>query len=506
MRRFAAGNMLPYLWIGPQTSSAPTICKPMARDKKDKKKQDKSIPKSRVRRSAKLGTVFGSEGVRYAGTVTANIARTKKKRSEKLEQRHIDTAENLLETLGTMKGAAMKMGQLASFIDIDFLPEEYRELYQKKLAELRTSAPSMSWSKVKKVLDEEYEEPIEEFFESFEHEAFAAASIGQVHRAVLHDGRRVAVKIQYPGVAAALRADVSNAGMILRMAKAIAPGLDSKAVAAELKERVLEELDYEYEAQNHRDFARAYRGHPFIYVPDVVTRLSRGRVLVTEYIEGTGFEQIKEMDQSIRSRFGEIIFRFHFGSIIHLQHFNADAHPGNYLLLEDGKAAFMDFGMTKRLDKEQIELEARLIQAVIEDSPEKLREAMHTLGFVRNPKKMDAERLMAQVMSIGGWYLEDDEIEITPEYVMSVLMSSSDPRSEFFDMMRKQNIPANELMGRRMETGVLAVLGKLRAKRNWHRIGNEWWFGDPPATELGKQEREFFESKGEIWAPLAGER
>jgi predicted unusual protein kinase regulating ubiquinone biosynthesis (AarF/ABC1/UbiB family) len=171
----------------------------------------------------------------------------------------------------------------------------------------------MPWEKVRKVLVEEYDEPYEELFAEIETEAFAAASIGQVHRARLPDGRRVAVKIQYPGVDAAIRADLSNAGMILRFAKALAPGLDSKAVAAELKERVLEELDYEYEAQNQRTFSRAYRGHPFVYVPDVVTRLSRNRVLVTEYVEGTGFEEIKQLDEDARSRFGEVVFRFYLG-------------------------------------------------------------------------------------------------------------------------------------------------------------------------------------------------
>ena len=120
---------------------------------------------------------------------------------------------------------------------------------------------------------------------------------------MLHDGREVAVKIQYPGIDAAIRADLSNAGMILRLAKAIAPGLDAKAVAEELRERVLEELDYEHEAQNQRSFARAYRGHPFICVPDVVTRLSRSRVLVTEYVEGIGFEEVKQLDQEERNRF-----------------------------------------------------------------------------------------------------------------------------------------------------------------------------------------------------------
>src|SRR5439155_9312673 len=134
---------------------------------------------------------------------------------------------------------------------------------------------------------------------------------------------------------------LSNAGMILRFAKALAPGLDSKAVAAELKERVLEELDYEYEAQNQRTFSRAYRGHPFIYVPDVVTRLSRNRVLVTEYVQGTSFDEIKQLDADARSRFGEVVFRFYLGSIFQLQHFNADAHPGNYVLIGDGRGGFL---------------------------------------------------------------------------------------------------------------------------------------------------------------------
>src|SRR6266516_3980609 len=162
----------------------------------------------------------------------------------------------------------------------------------------------MPWKQVREVLEEEWEEPVEELFEDFEQEAAAAASIGQVHRATLPDGRRVAVKIQYPGIAAAIRADLSNASMLLRLGKALAPGLDAKAVARELKERVLEELDYEYEAQNQRSFARAYRGHPFIYVPDVITRLSRSRVLVTEYVQGAKFEQVKQLDDDQRGRFG----------------------------------------------------------------------------------------------------------------------------------------------------------------------------------------------------------
>jgi predicted unusual protein kinase regulating ubiquinone biosynthesis (AarF/ABC1/UbiB family) len=452
-------------------------------------RDDKDIPTGRIRRTAQVGSVVGSQGARYAGTVARNLTRDPEGAAQALEQRHLDVAEQMVETLGRMKGAAMKIGQLASFIDTEFLPPEYRDLYQDKLATLRSTAPPMPWKKVRRVLDEEWEEPVEELFEDFEHDAAAAASIGQVHRAVLPDGRQVAVKVQYPGVASAIAADMQNAGLILRLAKAFAPGLDAKAAAAELKERVMEELDYELEAQNQRAFARGYRGHPFIHVPDVVTRLSTERVLVSEWVDGAGFDEVRALPQAERDRFGEIVFRFCFGSIYHLQHFNADAHPGNYLLLPNGRVAFLDFGMTKHLDQDQIELEIAALQAIFDDDPEELRVALHDLGFLNDPQKVDAELLMEHVRAVGGWYMEDRDVTIDSARVMEAIAAVSDPRSSFYRVMRRENLPANELMGRRMESGVLAVLGQLQATRNWYRIGREWWFGEPPATELGELER-----------------
>jgi predicted unusual protein kinase regulating ubiquinone biosynthesis (AarF/ABC1/UbiB family) len=462
---------------------------------------DEKIPKGRVRRSARLGSVMGVQATRYAGTKTANVVRSDESAAEKLEDRHLETAMKMVSALGQMKGAAMKLGQLASFVDTEFLPPEYRELYQEQLAKLRTDAPSFSWEQISAVLEEEYGEPAEAVFSEIEHEAFAAASIGQVHRARLHDGRIVAVKIQYPGVAAALEADLANAGTLVRLAKAIAPGLDAGAIAAELRERVLEELDYEYEAQNQRVFSRAYRDHPFIYVPDVLTRLSRRRVLVSEYVNGTGFEEVKALPKEERDRFGEIVYRFFFGSIYHLQHFNADSHPGNFLLMPDGRVAFLDFGMTKKLDPEQIQLEQRAIDAASRNDPEELRQALHELGFIKNPSKLDAERLMEHVMVVGGWYMEDREYEVSSRRVMKVIESTSDPRSEFYGLMRRESVPAEELMGRRMETGVLAVLAQLQAKRNWHRIMREWVYADPPSTELGEAEWAYFEARGERRIP-----
>lgn len=463
---------------------------------------ESKIPKGRLRRSAKLGSAIGTQGARYAGTKASNLVRGRDSAQEKLDQRHLETAARMVSTLGQMKGAAMKIGQFASFIDIEFIPEEYREIYQEQLAALRDDAPAMPWEQIEEVLLDEYDgEPLDRMFESIEREAIAAASIGQVHRGTLLDGRRVAIKVQYPGVAEALEADLRNAGMLMQLARALAPGLDAKAVTRELRERVLEELDYEYEAQNQRSFSRAYRGHPFIYVPDVITRLSRRRVLVTELVEGIGFEQVKQLGQEERSRFGEILFRGSFGSIYHLQHFNADPHPGNYILMDDGRVAFLDFGMTKKLDREQIELEQRAVDAAVRNDPEGLSQALHELGFIKRPSKVDAERLMNHVKAVGGWYMEDRELEVEPGLVMKAIEATHDPRSEYYDLMRRESIPADELMGRRMEIGVFAVLGQLRAKRNWHRIMREWVYADPPSTELGRQEWEYFESRGVMQVP-----
>src|ERR687890_771474 len=229
------------------------------------------------------------------------------------ERRQMEAAEQIFDVLGQMKGAAMKVGQVASFIDTGAFPPEFQERIQAKLAELRDAAPRVPFQRMRKVVEDDLGEKLDEVFAEFREEAVAAASIGQVYRGRLHDGREVAVKVQYPGVAQAVRADLQNLGLIMRVAKRMAPGMDAKAVSREIRERLTDELDYELEAQHQRTLARIFRGHPFIRVPEVVTSLSRERVLVSEYVTGLGFDAIKELDQATRDRVGEIIFRFFFG-------------------------------------------------------------------------------------------------------------------------------------------------------------------------------------------------
>lgn len=459
-------------------------------------KDDRSISKSRIGRAARVGRALGGQGIKLAGTASANVVRGREGGHAALEKRHADSAEQMVKTLGSLKGVAIKVAQMASIIDVDLLPEEYREIYQRELGSLRQNAPSMSWKKVQHVVADQWDQPLSKIFSEFDHQATAAASIGQVHRATLKDGRDVAVKIQYPDIADALRADVENAALFLRLGRMIAPGLDAKAVAKELKARVLEELDYELEAQNQRRFARAYRGHPFICVPEVVTELSRERVMVSEWVEGMEFDQVTELPQSKRDRFGEIIYRFAFGSIYHLNQLNADAHPGNYVWMEDGRVAFLDFGMTKRLEERQIKLQVAAVAAVLNDDPESFGIAMEDLGFIKDRSKFNVELLMDHVRLVGGWYLSDKKQKISRRYVAKALSAISDPRGEYFELVRTASLPADELMGRRMETGVLAVLGRLEASANWTRMGREWWFAEEPSTPLGREEWKFFEERG----------
>ena len=452
-------------------------------------KRDKPLPKGRVRRTAKVAGLAGGQAARGYATRAANVARSDEGRRAANERRQIKAAEQIVEVLGQMKGAAMKVGQVASFIDLSGLPPEVQDTFQAKLAALRDSAPQVAFKEMRKVIESDYGEKLAEVFAEFEEEPLAAASIGQVYRARLHDGRRVAVKVQYPGVAQAVRADLQNLGLLLRAAKRMAPGLDPKAMAHEIRERMTEELDYEHEAQAQRAFSRAWRGHPFVVIPDVVTSLSREHVLVSEWVDGLGFEEVKQLEQPARDRFGEIVFRFFFGSLYRMGHFSGDPHPGNYLLMPDDRVAFMDFGMTKRIPPEQIEREAGVIRAGLEGDADGLHERLVEMGFyAADDAELDPQRVLEHMQALQGFYAEDREFTITREYVARVMFDASDPRSEYWDLMKRGTLPPEALLARRMEGLTLGVLGHLSATANWHRIMSEWLYDGPPATPLGDAE------------------
>lgn len=454
--------------------------------------KDDKIPTGRIRRSSQVGRLAATQAAKQMGTRAANLTRTEEASQAALSKRQLETAEQIVAALGTMKGAAMKLGQMLSFMDVGLVPEEFREDFQAKLAELRDAAPKVSFKEMRKVIEREYGEKLDEVFETFDPVPIAAASIGQVYKARLHDGRDVAVKVQYPGIGAAVRADMQNLGLILRLMKSVAPGLDPKAMGEEIRERIDEELDYELEASNQRTLARIYRGHPFIVVPDVMTDLSHEKVIVSEFVSGRGFEECKQLPDEERNRIGEIIFRFYFGSMYRHHQFSGDPHPGNSMLLDDGRMAFLDFGLFKRLPGAVAEFELELQRLGIQRRGEELIEHLSRGGWISGKKEYEPDEVIAQFDEFVGWFTKDEERTLTPEYATRVMLEMSDPRSSFFGKMRHETLPPDHLFGRRLETLTLAVLGQLRATANWGAIAREWIDGSPPRTELGRQEAAFY--------------
>jgi predicted unusual protein kinase regulating ubiquinone biosynthesis (AarF/ABC1/UbiB family) len=450
------------------------------------------LPTGRWRRAAKVGRLAGGQAARGYATKAANVARSEDGRRDAAARRQVEAAEQIFEVLGQMKGAAMKVGQVASFIDTGAFPPEFQERVQAKLAELRDAAPRVSFDRMRKLIEADMGERLDGVFAEFDEEAVAAASIGQVYRARLHDGREVAVKVQYPGVAQAVRADLQNLGLIMRVAKRMAPGMDAQAMTREIRERLTDELDYEHEAQQHRAFARTWRAHPFIYVPPVLTELSSEHVLVTEWVDGRGFEEVRELDRPTRDRFGEIVFRFFFGSLYRNGHFSGDPHPGNYRLMDDGRVAFLDFGMTKRVSRADLAAEIAAVRFGMEGDVEGLHRQLGAMGFFDPADdEVTPQAVFDHFHDVTRWYIEDREVTVDRALVSQVLIDFGDPRSRHWQLMRRETMPAQAMLARRMEALTLGVLGQLGATANWHRIAREWLFGDEPSTELGRLEQPF---------------
>jgi predicted unusual protein kinase regulating ubiquinone biosynthesis (AarF/ABC1/UbiB family) len=453
---------------------------------------DERIPTSRAARAAKVGRLAATEAARHAGTHAANVVRPPERRRAALERRHLESADQILTVLGTMKGAAMKFGQMLSFVDLGVVPKDARPEFQRKLAALRDSAPQVPFGRMMRVLEEEVGRPRASVFSEFDDQPIGVASIGQVYRAQLKDGTEVAVKVQYPGVAAAVRADMKNLGLMLRLIQRVVPGVDTDAIAQEIRLRVGEELDYELEARNQRAFAAVFRGHPFVVVPDAIPDLSGKRVLVSEYVEGRPFEAIRDDPEATRDRVGEIIYRFFCGTLYRRHEFSGDPHPGNFLLQADGRVAFFDFGLFKRMDADSVALELACQRAACEARAEDLHRLMAEARILPEPERVDPERWLAYCRDAVGWYLIDEEVQLTPEMATEALIESLAPQSAYFTTFRHQHLPSEHLLARRLELFTEALLGQLRARANWHRIAREWMYGDAPVTELGALEAEFY--------------
>lgn len=440
----------------------------------------------RVRRGVRLARA----GAKGAAGMSASRARGFVGGDRREAELHARMAEDLAEVLGDMKGAAMKLGQLLSFVDLD-LPPEVQSTYHEALASLRDQAPAFDPGAIDEVLRDAYGEGPEHVFASFDPTPIAAASIGQVHAAKLHDGRDVVVKVQYPGVADAVRADLRNAESFAPLARLISPNQEVQPLLEELRERVFDELDYEREAQYQRAFANRYREHPFIHVPDIVGDLCRQQVLVSERIYGRTFDElVAEGSDDDRQRVGEIIFRYAFGSIGRFRLFNGDPHPGNYLV-EDGPdgltVAFLDYGSVKLFSRERYASMRRLEAAMSYGDQDAAIDALRDAGFLPRSANVDERAVYEWFRLYTRPVTADQPFTFTSEFAADVIRSSADPRSPLADVVRRLNLPSDYLLLNRIQWGLNSVLGRLEATGDWRAIRDEYLDDEQqPATELGE--------------------
>ncbi|HSD77539.1 MAG TPA: AarF/ABC1/UbiB kinase family protein [Solirubrobacteraceae bacterium] len=446
------------------------------------------IPTSRLGRTAKLGGLVAGQGARWLGTRAADVVRSDERADRARGEWALRAADELVEQLGQMKGAAMKIGQVLSTVDWDVIPEGEREGFKERLGALRDAVPPADPAAIRRVVEQDLGGPLSEHFADFSEQAVAAASIGQVHRATTHDGRDVAVKIQYPGIAEAVETDLRNVNLLFPLIRRLAPGLDVKAIATELRERIGEELDYEIEAQHQRTIARAFRGHPFVKIPEVDTELSTRRVLVTEFVEGAGFEAMKRSDEATRDRIGEILFRFFYGLLTRERLSAGDPHPGNYLYLDDRRVCFLDFGLMRKVPAAYLDGERALARAVVERDAHAVHRGLAHLGYLPDPDGFDPQLVLDQLHTAGEWYFTPGFRRLDPAYVRNAVEVGSSPRSPYFEQMRRQTVPPEALLIRRMEGLLFAVLGELRAGADWSAMAQEYIADAPPSTELGRIE------------------
>jgi predicted unusual protein kinase regulating ubiquinone biosynthesis (AarF/ABC1/UbiB family) len=410
-------------------------------------------------------------------------------------------AERYAEALGEMKGAAMKVGQILSFVGTDGLVSApHLETFQSALARLQDDVPPLSEHEIASVIESELGARPEDIFAFFSPRPIAAASIGQVHLARLADGTELAVKVQYPGVADAIRADLANTDVLASIIRAgagllgpRAPRLDPKAVVDEVRARVGEELDYRVEAANQQEFATIYDGHPFIHVPSVHPELSTGRVLTMDYVHGRRWSSALDADETLRWRWGETIFRFVFGSLHRHGVFNADPHPGNYLFHDDGSVTFLDFGCVKRFTAERLSVMSAVVDAALGDDADGVRRAFMDLGMLSedDAQRIDPHRLLEFYRYALRDRWDDQPFTQTPEFAAEIVARSYEPLGPWYDVTRRFQMPKDLVLLNRINLGASSVLGHLYATADWRAIDHEIRHNGPPATKLGRLEAQW---------------
>jgi predicted unusual protein kinase regulating ubiquinone biosynthesis (AarF/ABC1/UbiB family) len=451
---------------------------------------------SRRSRNLELARMGAGVGATFASVQARKLFASAARREELDDELRLRSAEQVAERLGNMKGALMKIGQMASYLD-DGLPEPVRLA----LAQLQADAPAMTAELAAEVVEQELGRPPEAVFREWDPVPIAAASIGQVHRAVATDPttgreRAVAVKVQYPGVGDAIEADLRNTELLGALLKQGFTGLDPDEMVAEIKQRVTEELDYRNEADNQARFAARYREHPFISVPDVIRPLSTSKVLTSELVVGSTWRELLTWDQRERDLAGEALFRFVFRSLYGMHAFNGDPHPGNYLFHGDGRVSFLDFGLVRYFDAGEMATFIGMVKAAAHDhDPAAFRRVVENAGLLRAGAPVSTEEAAAYFSHFYEAVREDRPMTWTKEYASRIVRHTFDRASP---IAHYATVPRAFVFIQRINLGLYALLGDLGARGNYRRMAEELWpfTSGPPSTPLGELEAGWLASVG----------
>ena len=427
------------------------------------------IPRRALTRSAKMaGLPLGMAGRATVGLGKRIGGRPAEVVAAELQAR---TAEQIFQVLGQLKGGAMKFGQAMSVFEAA-LPEDVAAPYRLALTKLQEAAPPLPVATVHKVLASELGADWRSWFLSFDDAPAAAASIGQVHRAVWTDGRSVAVKIQYPGAGAALLGDLKQLSRLARVFSALSPGLDVKPLLAELERRVAEELDYVLEAQSQSTFAAAYEGNDEILVPPVVTGSSR--VLVTEWIDGVPLSRIiAEGTPAERDRAALLLARFLYSGPVLAGLLHADPHPGNFRLLPDGRLGVIDFGAVDHLPDGVPESIGRVVRLAIENDADAVMRELRAEGFIKDELELDPHEVLDYLRPM----LEPvaaPTFRFTRAWLRTQAVRIADPRSPAAALGRQLNLPPSYLLIHRVAIGMIGVLCQLGGEGEFRAEMEKW--------------------------------
>jgi predicted unusual protein kinase regulating ubiquinone biosynthesis (AarF/ABC1/UbiB family) len=456
------------------------------------------VGKLRFERGLATAQLAVRGGLRYAGSAPRLFMAAGENRQQLRSDLAMQTADDITATLGTMKGVMVKLGQMASYVDEGLAPSVRRTL-----SRLQDSVPPMSAELAAGVIAEELGQPPEQLFERWDPEPIAAASIGQVHRAITRDGRAVAVKVQYPGIAEMMAADLDNVSLLRRMLRVTAPSQDVDGLIAELRERVLEELDYRKEAASQQTLHRYFEQHPTISVPAIVPELSSRRVVTSELVTGARFADILEWPQHERDLAGETLYRFVFRSLYEVRAFNGDPHPGNYIFHGDGKVTFLDFGMVKHFtETDLLPLMQMARNLCVESDPGRFRASLEEAGFLVPDAPLSDDQIADHLAVFYQLIRESRTVTVTGDYASSVVRRFFDVRSPVAQYAR---IPRSYVVLQRINLGLFALLGEMKATANWREIAEEIWpfMQAPPSTPMGTAELPWLASRPAIAPALA---